>query len=200
MAKAAGSNNLWKNRIVGYGEKAAADFVLNPLNPKRHPDAQQAAIAAALSEIGWVTGVIENVRTGHLVDGESRVTEALKNNANEVIPYIKVDLSLEEEKKVLLVFDRIGALALDDTERISELLSSITFESDALSGLLEQVQTPEIDLDAFFEPAAIEPQPEKYELIISFDKEVEYNAAISRLQLAGMTARDVLNEWLSADL
>jgi len=60
---------VWQNRIVGYFEKPARDFNFNPKNWRTHGELQKNAISDVLSEIGWVTGVIENEVTGNLIDG-----------------------------------------------------------------------------------------------------------------------------------
>ena len=187
----AAANNVWKSRIVGYDSKPAKEFVLNPLNPKRHPEAQQAAIAAVLGEIGWVTGVIENIRTGHLIDGESRITEAVKTNPDEIVPFIKVDLSVEEEKKVLLIFDRIGTLALDDIGRIADLMESISFESETLAALFNRSDEP-LDLDDFFEPSLVETKPETFSMIVEFDSEDQYQRLVGGLRSSKADAKNVL--------
>lgn len=69
---------IFKNRIIGHGEKPASEFQFNPLNWRRHPESQEAAIRSILSSIGWVTGVVVNERTGNLIDGHGRIEAALK--------------------------------------------------------------------------------------------------------------------------
>ena len=68
----------WRNRIVGHGTKPAKDFLANPHNWRIHPKPQQDAMQGVLGEVGWVQSVVENVRTGHLIDGHLRVVEALR--------------------------------------------------------------------------------------------------------------------------
>lgn len=84
---------VFQNRIVGYGEKAAKDFLFNPGNWRVHPAHQKAAINEVLDKIGWVTGVLESVNTGYLIDGHLRVAETLARDPNELIPYTKIDLT-----------------------------------------------------------------------------------------------------------
>ena len=54
----------FRNRIVGHGVKPADQFLANPANWRRHPQAQRDAMRGVLAELGWVGVVIENVRTG----------------------------------------------------------------------------------------------------------------------------------------
>lgn len=138
----------WRNRIVATGEKAAKEFKYNPLNWRQHNDFQRSAMDGVLSEIGWVQGVIENVRTGNLIDGHLRVEEAMKLGEETIVPFVQVDLSEEEEKKILLVLDPIGALATMDAENFLELADSVDLHSDALQELIAEMskdQTTESD-------------------------------------------------------
>lgn len=100
-----------------------------------HSDAQKLAIQSVLSEIGWVSGVIVNKNTGNLLDGKMRVEEALARDPESLVPYLEVDLSETEEKKILAVFDPIGAMAKTDAELYQELAQLIAFESAALADL-----------------------------------------------------------------
>src|SRR3954465_8857047 len=104
----------FKNRIVGSGEKPAREFNANPLNWRRHPESQQNAINAILEEVGWVQSVIVNRRSGNTIDGHARIEEALKNDENTPVPFVEVDLTEDEERKILRAFDAIGALAVTD--------------------------------------------------------------------------------------
>jgi len=138
----------WANRIVGEGVKPADQFLANPQNWRRHPKAQREALRAVLDEIGWVQRVIENVRTGHLIDGHERVWNALQAG-NQDVPYVQVDVSEEEERLLLATLDPIGAMAETDAAQLDELLQGVRAESEALQQLLgelaEQTVVPEED-------------------------------------------------------
>lgn len=107
---------MWQNRIAGQGIKPADQFQAHPDNWRTHPKAQQKALTAILNEVGWVDTVIENVRTGNLIDGHERVWQALEHNAE--VPYIQVDLSPEEEALILATLDPIGAMAGRDQDKL----------------------------------------------------------------------------------
>ncbi len=93
-----------------------------------------------LSEIGWVGAVIENKRTGNLIDGHLRIEEALSQNEDEPVPYILVDLSPEEESLILATYDPIGDLATRDYHLQQELLRDLQSEQQALDALLESMR------------------------------------------------------------
>ena len=126
------------NRIVGEGVKPASQFLANPLNWRTHPQRQRDAVNASLSEVGWVQQVIENVRTGHLVDGHERVWQALQNDDADV-PFLQVDISEDEERLVLATLDPMAAMATADADILADLLAGIETESDALTALLDDL-------------------------------------------------------------
>lgn len=119
-----------------------------------HSDGQKAALDGVLSRIGWVTGVIENVRTGNLIDGHARIGQALKKGKSESIPYTQVDLSEEEEKQILLLLDPIGAMATADEDLIRQLMNAVNLDSDSLAEILGSFT----EIVPHFEPTSIEDQ------------------------------------------
>lgn len=128
----------WKNRIVGQGTEAPDQLLANPRNWRVHNDLQRSAIKGVLEEVGWVQNVIVNQRTGHIVDGHLRVSEAMKANASEV-PVVYVDLTEEEEAKILATFDPISAMASTDQELLNGLLAEIETTSPGLQALLDSL-------------------------------------------------------------
>lgn len=129
----------FKNRIVSYGEKPADQFAAHPLNPRLHPQFQREVMQAALTGIGWLAPVIENKRTGYLIDGHERVMQALLNN--EAVPFVQVDLSEEEEAEALATFDPIGALAQYDSQNLNALLSDMHVDEIPLQQLLANLSS-----------------------------------------------------------
>lgn len=125
----------WKSRIVGEDDVDPEELLANPMNWRVHPKHQQKALEDMLNEVGWVQRVIVNQQTGHVVDGHARVTLALRRE-EPTIPVLYVDLSLEEEKKVLATLDPIGAMAVADESILRQLLDEISLPSD-LQGLIE---------------------------------------------------------------
>jgi hypothetical protein len=129
---------LWANRIVGYGVKDASQFQANDRNWRTHPQAQRDALHGALNEVGWVAPVVENKRTGLLVDGHERVWQALQNG-DAPVPYVEVDLSPEEEAYVLATLDPIGAMAAADREQLDALLREVQSGEAGVQAMLDQL-------------------------------------------------------------
>lgn len=131
--------DLFRNRIIGYGTKPADQFQANPLNFRTHPQRQRDAVNASLRSLGWIATVIENVTTGNLLDGHERVWQALAKN--EDVPYLQVELSEDEERLALSIFDPIGAMAETDANTLDELLRSVNTDEAALQALLADLAT-----------------------------------------------------------
>mgnify|MGYP001011435842 CR=1 FL=1 len=123
------------NRIIGYGTKPADQFQANPMNWRVHPEAQRTALAGVLESVGWAAPVIENVRTGHLVDGHERVWQALQAG-NIDVPYVQVDVSENEERTLLTTLDPIGALADTDREKLAALMADVRSDDARVQELI----------------------------------------------------------------
>lgn len=131
--------DIFRNRILGYGTKPADQFQANPLNFRKHPQRQRDAVNASLRSLGWIATVIENVTTGNLLDGHERVWQALAKN--EDVPYLQVELSEDEERLALSIFDPIGAMAETDAGILDELLRQVNTDEAALQALLSELAT-----------------------------------------------------------
>ena len=125
----------WRNRIVGTGEENPAQLLAHPLNFRRHPPEQRAALRGSLNEIGWVDTILVNRRTGHVVDGHARIEEALSRH-EPTVPVLYVDISPEEEALVLATLDPIGAMAVAEQSVLDELLGSLSVDDAGLAALL----------------------------------------------------------------
>lgn len=126
--------NPFINRIVGYNTKPADQFLANPMNYRTHPQRQRDAVQASLRELGWIGVVVENRTTGRLIDGHERVWQALKQN--EHVPFIEVELSEEEERLALAIFDPITYMAETDATVLDALLREVNTGEEALQELL----------------------------------------------------------------
>jgi len=129
--------NPFANRIVGYVVKPASELTANPANWRKHPAKQRAAVQASLRELGWIAAVIENTRSGLLIDGHERVMQALAKN--ESVPVLQVDLSPEEEALALATFDPITYMAETDAAALDALLRQVNTGEESLQALLAEM-------------------------------------------------------------
>jgi hypothetical protein len=127
------------NRIVGYGVKAADQFLFNPRNPRQHPQHQRDVVNASLRELGFVAPVVENLRSGFLLDGHERVWQALQNNSG--VPFVQVDIAEDEEPLFLASFDYMTDLAQFDAEILDSLLRDVQTSDAALQQMLAEMAT-----------------------------------------------------------
>ena len=135
------TTTAWRNRIVGSGEEAPDRLAANPRNWRIHPKTQQAALAGALDEVGWVQQVMVNQRTGFVVDGHARVALAL-TRGEAAVPVLYVDLDPDEEALVLATLDPIGAMATRDEAKLQALLAEGAVDDDGLASLLADLRPP----------------------------------------------------------
>jgi metal-sulfur cluster biosynthetic enzyme len=140
---------VWRNRIVRMGLIRAGDALANEQNWRVHPQAQQNALAGALNEVGWVTGVIVNLRSSEewgrdqgvetIVDGHARIGEALRVSEDTEVPVIYVDLSPSEERLVLATFDPLSAMAIPDRAQLESLLQEVQTGDAAVMAMLSEL-------------------------------------------------------------
>lgn len=131
----------WKNRITGHGEEAPDQLLANPQNWRIHPGFQQEALKGVLDEIGWISQIIVNQVTGHVIDGHLRAAVAISKGEKSV-PVTYVKLSPDEERLALATFDPLSALAGSDAQALNGLLADVKpFTSDqSVLALLDQLQ------------------------------------------------------------
>ena len=142
----------WRNRIVGEAEVDPRELMANPLNWRIHPQQQRFALADLLDEVGWVDQIIVNKPTGLVVDGHLRVDLAIERG-EATVPVIYVELTVEEEKKVLAAFDAITDLAVPNAENLRLLVEDIEVSGDVLRGVIDDlvqasVETPPVQIAA----------------------------------------------------
>lgn len=125
------------NRIVDYGVKPADQFTANPKNARIHPQFQRDVMKDALNTIGFIAPVIENARTGYLIDGHERIMQALADNAP--VPFVSVDMSEDEEAYALATFDPITSLAAYDRAQLDALLQGVQSDSEHVQRMLAEL-------------------------------------------------------------
>lgn len=137
----------WRNRIVGYDEVDPEQLLANPLNWRIHSELQQETLEGMLDEVGIIVPIIENVRTGYVVDGHMRAALAIRRGQKK-IPRIKVDLGPEEERKAILTIDPISAMATAHVGNLADLMAATTTENAAVQALLDELRKRHVEFDA----------------------------------------------------
>lgn len=140
--------NKWQSRIVGHDKVRADQLLANPRNHRRHPQKQREVVAASIEELGFCKSVIVNQRTGYIVDGHERVMQALGAGDDTLVDVEYVDLSEEDERKLLLILDASSELAEVDAEACNSLIEESAFDlselSDFAGSLFHEIEDPQL--------------------------------------------------------
>jgi hypothetical protein len=176
------ATTVWRNRIRGYGMTRVADAVANPNNWKIHTKDQFDVLDGGLAEVGIVQNIIINVTTGNMVDGHGRILHALKKG-EEYWPTTFVELSRDEENKVLMILDPVAAMAATDEEKAVNLASVIETESDAIKALMARITAAEDDTKKKPESATEfnftrELKEKQNYVLFAFDNEFDFNVVV----------------------
>jgi ParB family chromosome partitioning protein len=147
----------WRNSIVRYGEEAPDQLLAHPHNAKIHPRAQTKALAAAITELGWLAPVVVNEQTGHTIDGHARIGEAIARG-EPTIPVAYVSLPPEQEALALATLDPIGSLAVHDKDALDALLRGASTGDAVLQGFLADFAAKEGIQPPDFQPVPMEEQ------------------------------------------
>jgi hypothetical protein len=140
--------------IVGYRLVPPDQLLANPLNARRHPTVQREATRASLRTLGWIAPLLNNLTTGHLIDGHERAEEALTAGV-PLVPVMDVTLTEEQERLALAVYDPITTQAVYDDEALQSLIASVQTEETALLSLMAGLTgLPSMDYDT---PADLAP-------------------------------------------
>lgn len=177
--------SVWKNRIVGYDLVVPSDVLANPANVRRHGGIQRDVMRGSLDELGFIAPIIINSRTDTLVDGHMRVEEAI-SQSTPVIPAVYVDLSPDEERLALAVLDPIGDLAVNDQERLDDLIASIVTDNGPLNALLASLSGEDVDSAPIHPPG----RSDKRTLVLTYDED-DFSEVVGGLSmLPGSDAAD----------
>ena len=135
-----------QDRVTEMRLVPADQLIANPANWRRHPQAQQRALAAVLDEVGFAGAVIAREdEDGGLViiDGHARAEMV----GEATVPVLVTDLTEAEADVVLATYDPIGAMAQKDHEAFATLAARIDTANETLLGLLDRTKDGETDPD-----------------------------------------------------
>jgi hypothetical protein len=136
----------------------------------------------------WVGALLFNKRTGRLLDGHMRQTEAIERG-DDFVPTLVIDVDEDVENVILRYLDEIGSMYKHDDEAEALLGSQINVESELLRQLLGGAEVEgeeELDEDdgekalkrSELPPGGLAlPLGAKYDyVVILFKSEVDWNA------------------------
>ena len=125
-----------RDRIKDLRRVKASDLMPNPRNWRKHPPAQQRAMAAALDEIGFADAVLAREVDGglELIDGHLR-TETVPDAE---LPVLVLDVTEAEADKLLATLDPLAAMATTDAAKLGDLISHLTVSSKDLQQVVDE--------------------------------------------------------------
>ena len=123
-----------RDRIKSLRRVRASDLIPHPKNWRRHPKAQQKAMRAALSEIGYADALLvrETKKGLQLIDGHLRA----ELDPDQKVPVLVLDVTAKEADKLLATFDPITGMAETDIEQLSALAGTLDFEVPELADMV----------------------------------------------------------------
>lgn len=127
-----------RDRIIETRKVPAKSLRPSPLNWRTHPSEQRDAFRGVLAEIGVAGVPVARLCDDgglELIDGHLRAEELQDQDILVAI----TDLSRDEAKKLLAVYDPIGDMAGVDEARLAELHKEIEFDSPALMQMLNEL-------------------------------------------------------------
>lgn len=135
-APSAGPDGPWRLRVTEHALINPSLLLAHPDNYKAHPDRQHRAISAAIDEIGFVGEVHVSKRSGRILDGHMRVAEAIRAQ-QPLVPVGYVDCADDaDELRILATYDPIGAMALQDADKLGSLARRASLRADPLLQML----------------------------------------------------------------
>ena len=184
------------NRVINKEiEQVAIDLLKHHPRNANHGDVD--AIKKSLAVNGWYGSVVANLSTKHILAGNHRVMAA-KALGWETVPVQWVDVTPEEELRILVVDNRTTRIGQDDTTKITDILAELSntpigldgtgYSADDLDALIDS-------LTATGEQADSQEQeiPETYSILIECDNEIQQAELLDRFTEDGLKCRSLIS-------
>jgi hypothetical protein len=178
------------SKIVGHELVPPDQLLANPNNFRIHSRQQKDAMKATLREVGWLDEIIVNHNSGNIVNGHMRADIALEEN-EPLVPVRYVDLSDEEEKLALAIFDNVGAMATTDRDVLNSLLAQTRTSDDVLGSFLDSLKPssiPESD-EPMADVSNEDMGEEQYLILVTCESEEDQVAMLERFEEEGILCR-----------
>ena len=123
------------DRIKELRRVRAGDILANPSNYRTHPDEQKDVMQDVLERIGFAGALLARELddgTLVLIDGHLR----RDMDHEQIVPVLVTDLTEQEARELLAVYDPISAMAGQDDDILRDLLAKIEIEDGPLSEML----------------------------------------------------------------
>lgn len=180
-----------RDRIKELRRIKAGTLKPHPLNWRTHPEGQRGALLAILQEVGYAAALLARELpdgTLELIDGHLRA----ETTPDAEVPVLIVDLDEAEAAKLLATLDPLAAMAGANQELLSELLSGVESQSEALQSLFESLSGKQQGLEELSlerpEPAL----PEAFQVVVDCQDESQQQEVYERMTAEGFSCRLLL--------
>jgi hypothetical protein len=185
-----------RHRIKGHRRVRAGDLVPHELNPRRHPEAQRAALVALYEEIGFARSLLAY----ELPDGRLKLIDGHLRQSLD--PDMEVDVEVldvndEEARRLLLSLDPLVLLADYDTQVLDRLRDATTTDSEVIRNLWQSLAANDAAVrdglgrarEADRPAGPPECIPEQYLIVITCTDERNQLELLERFQSEGLTCQ-----------
>ncbi len=176
-------------------EQVAIDLLKH--HPRNANQGDVEAIKKSLAVNGWYGSVVANLSTKHILAGNHRVMAA-KALGWETVPVQWVDVTPEEELRILVVDNRTTRIGQDDTTKITDILAELANTPIGLEGtgygaadldaLIDELAGTTSDLNA--DEQYIN---ETFSILIECDDENQQTNILDRLTEEGLKCRALIS-------
>ena len=178
-----------RHRIKGHRRVRAGDLVPHELNPRRHPEAQRAALAALYEEVGFARSLLAY----ELPDGRLKLIDGHLRQSIDADMEVEVevlDVNDEEARKLLLSLDPLVLLADYDREALDRLRAVTASDSEAIQNLWQSLAAGGAavreQLDRAHGAGGRDTIPEQYLILIECRDEPHQVELLERFQREGL--------------
>ena len=120
------------NRLLNKDIKSV-DVKLLKLHPDNVNQGDLGAVIESIMVNGFYGTIVVNKPTMHVVSGNHRLKAAIELGYKDV-PVTFIDVSKQEELRILAVDNRSTRLGMDDDVKLAELLSTLALDEGGLLG------------------------------------------------------------------
>lgn len=133
----------YRDRITTIRTVKASELICNAENWRNHPTEQRRELASILTEVGNID-VLKAVERpdGSLIVVDGHLRKDLHGDSEVRVAVL--DLDERETRKVLASYDRLGAMAQTDTERLDALMCRIREDEQAAPIPVDDMATQDL--------------------------------------------------------
>ena len=156
-----------RDRIQELRRIRAGDLLPNINNWRTHPEGQKSVLQDVLERIGYAGALVAREcedGTLVLIDGHLR----RDMDHEQIVPVLITDLTEDEARELLAVYDPIASMAEQDDGILQDLLAKIDIE---VEGPLAELLS---NMESLLEPPAMEESPDEF-VEFGEDIEIEYH-------------------------